>query len=329
MTLTTPQWIEATQAVDAATTILIVTHVKPDGDAIGSLMALTHILRERGKLVTPAVDDGVPEHLRYIPGTEGVISKLKGGKWDLMISVDASDEARTGVAGVWGRKRCPKVINLDHHPTNTMFGDLFIVVPDAVSSTEIVYDWMLHMGQSLAQPTAVALLTGLITDTRGLRTSNVKSRTLEIAQRLIEAGASLTEVVEKALDNTSYRTIQLWKRGLATVDMANGVIEATITQADLQEVGAVEATDYGLVSLLSGVNEAMVAIVYKEQPGNKVELSIRCKPGFDVGSVAFALGGGGHKQASGATIDGPLDDAKARVRPLLEEAVKQGTLTIV
>src|SRR5690606_29021244 len=119
-TMTLTNWNEATQAVDAANTILVVTHLKPDGDAIGSLLGLTNMLRERGKTVTAVVDDGVPDFLRYVPGADTVLPELTTGEWDVMISTDASDEERTGRAGIYGRAHSRIVINLDHHPTNTM-----------------------------------------------------------------------------------------------------------------------------------------------------------------------------------------------------------------
>src|SRR5512145_989397 len=122
------QWLAAAAAVEAASSILVVTHVSPDGDAIGSLLGLTLALRERGKKVTASVDDGVPDFLKHLPEAETVQGKLKHGRWDLMISVDASDEERTGVSGAFGRARSQQVINLDHHPTNTAFGDIFLVL---------------------------------------------------------------------------------------------------------------------------------------------------------------------------------------------------------
>src|SRR5688572_23568144 len=120
----------ATRAVEEAGSIVLITHVNPDGDAIGSIVGLANALRARGKIVDAVVDGGVPEYLRFLPGAETVTSVLSQGEWDLMISLDASDEARTGLAGEYGRAHSRKVLNIDHHATTTMFGDLQIVIPE-------------------------------------------------------------------------------------------------------------------------------------------------------------------------------------------------------
>jgi bifunctional oligoribonuclease and PAP phosphatase NrnA len=328
MTTNKLQWSEAAQAVESASSILLVTHVSPDGDAIGSLLGLTNALRERGKNVDAVVDGGVPDFLKFLPGAETVLEIVTVGEWDLMISLDSSDEARTGKSGIYGRAHSRTVINLDHHATNTMFGNIYLVIPEAVSATEIVARWLVEMRLPFTQAVALPLLTGLVTDTRGFRTSNVRSSTLEIAQRLIEAGASLTEITARVLDSMPFNALELWKQVMPSIEMSNTVISATITQADRLRAGVDQDTDGDLVSLLISVNQAMISVLFKEQLEGTVEISLRSKPGYDVAQVAFSLGGGGHKQASGATIEGPLDVAKARVMPLLYEAAKQGTLII-
>jgi len=310
-------WAGATQALRQAGSILIVTHVSPDGDAIGSLLALANALREMGKKVTAAVDGGVPEYLKFLPGARIVQGKLKRGKWDLMISIDASDEPRTGLVGEYGRAHCPQVINLDHHPTNVWFGDIFVVVPAAVSATEIVYDWLVYVEHPLSKRVAEPLLAGLVTDTLGFRTSNVTARTLEVAQMLIKAGAPLAEIVARALVSMPFNTLELWKHALTSVTLNDTVIAANVTLADLKDAKIEETTDRGLVGLLVSVDEAQIAVVFKELADGRVEISLRSKPGYDVSGVALGLGGGGHKQAAGATIDGPLDTARERVLALL------------
>jgi phosphoesterase RecJ-like protein len=321
----TTDWNAAAQAVDAAQTILLVTHIKPDGDAIGSLLGLANALRERGKSVEAAVDDGVPGFLMFLPGANTALSRLKKGTWDLMIAVDASDEERIGLAGAYGQAHSQKVINLDHHPTNTGFGDIHLIMPEAVSATEVIFEWLRRMGQPVSQDVAVPLLTGLVTDTLGFRTSNVRPSTLFVAQRLMEAGASLADIVARTLVSKSYSTIELWRQVLQSVRLQDSIIAATITRDDLKQAHLPDATDSGLVGLLIAVQEAAIAVVFKELVDGKVEISFRSKPGYDVAGVAFSLGGGGHKQASGTTIDGPLDAAQARVMPLLQEAIKEGT----
>ncbi len=318
----TIQWNEANEAVNTAASILIVTHVSPDGDAIGSMLGLANALRERGKQVTTAVDGGVPFVFNFLQNANTVVSKLESGEWDLMISVDASDEARTGLAGAYGRAHSKKVINLDHHETNTYFGDIFLVLSHAVSATEIIYYWLCEMPHPLSREVAIALMTGLVTDTIGFRTSNVQPSTLYVAQRLMEAGAPLHEIIQRVLESRPFGSVLLWKHGLQTVELSDKVVSAVITQESVKAAGVRDMTDAGLVGILNSVTDALIAVVFKETPEGRVELSIRAKTGLDISTVAVALGGGGHKVAAGATIDGPIEAAKARVLPLLQAIAK-------
>jgi phosphoesterase RecJ-like protein len=320
----TIDWKPASLAVAAAQTILIVTHVKPDGDAIGSLVGLANALREQGKRVDAAVDGGVPGAFLFLAGAEQVKSTLGPGNWDLMISVDASDEERTGLAGAFGFANSKQVINLDHHPTNTAFGDVLLVAPQAVSATEIIFTWLHQMGHQISPEVAAPLLTGLVTDTLGFRTSNVNPTTFDVARQLMEAGAPLHEIIQRTLVSRTYSTVELWRASLQSVKLHDSIISAVITRADLKRARLPEATDSGLIGFLIAVDEAAIAVVFKETTEGKIEISLRSKPGFDVSQVAFSLGGGGHTQASGATIDGPLEAAQACVMPLLQAAVKEG-----
>jgi phosphoesterase RecJ-like protein len=318
------QLAEAEAAIAAADSILLVTHIHPDGDAIGSLLGLTNALAARGKAVTAAVDEGTPDYLNFLPGADRVLAKPEGGPWSLLISLDASDEERTGEWGTYGRAHSRTVINVDHHPTNTGFGSIYLVDPGAVSTTEILFHWLTAVAAPLTTAVAVPLLTGLVTDTMGFSTSNVTARTLAIAQRLVEAGASLAEITARTLNSNPYATVVLWSRALQTVSLEGGVIAASISQADFQSVGLTEPSDSGLVSFLNTVNESQIAVTFRETSDGSVSISMRCKPGYDVSAVATALGGGGHRQAAGATIPGPLDAARERVLPLLRAAVEQG-----
>jgi bifunctional oligoribonuclease and PAP phosphatase NrnA len=323
-------WGGATALVDAAQTILIVTHVKPDGDAIGSMLGLGNALRERGKKVDAAVDGGVPDFAAFLPNAGTVAGKLESGQWDLMISVDVSDEDRYGQVGAYGRGHSGKLINIDHHPTNPLFGEAALVDATAVSTTEVIYEWLLKLGHPISKDVAVPLLTGLVTDTLSFRTSNVKPSTLGIAQQLMAAGASLTEINARTLDSKPYNVVKLWRETLPSMELNGQVISACIRQEDIKNAGVSElANSGGLVQLLINVNEAMIAVLFKELADGRIELSMRSKPGYDVASVALEIGGGGHKQAAGATIDGPLEVAKARVLPLLQQAAERGILNIV
>lgn len=319
-----PQWQAAAEAIYAAHSILIVGHIAPDGDAIGSLLGLALPLRGLGKTVTTAVDDGAPADLRFLPGSELIAASVKIGAFDLLVSVDSSDLERIGQAGAYGMANSRRSINLDHHPTNTRFGDIHLIAPRAVAACEIVYELLRFMGVDLDADAATALLTGLVTDTQGFRISATNSRTLEIAQDLMDRGAPLADIMAKTLNRRPYAEVALWQRVLPSVSLEAGLISATIRQRDIQSVGLRKMSDGGLVSYLVNVDQARVSVVFKELPDSQVEVAFRAKPGYDVASLALGLGGGGHTLASGCTIAGSLEEARERVLPLARLVIAEG-----
>jgi bifunctional oligoribonuclease and PAP phosphatase NrnA len=323
------EWQKATEAIQNAQTILIVTHISPDGDAIGSALGLANALMQMGKQVTVADDDGVPDYLRFLPHADSVVTALsEGAAWDVMISTDASDEQRTAEAGSYGRSNSKIVINIDHHVTNTYFGDIHLVVPSAVSATEIVFDWWEYIGIEWNYAIAMPLLTGLVTDTLGFRISSVTPRTLEVAQALMQQGASLPEAMARTLESRSWKEVTLWQRVLPRVVLHGQIVEAVITPADIEATGLNDMGDAGLVGFLRTIDEVVISVVFKQMSDNEIILSMRSKPGYDVAAVAFALGGGGHKQASGATVHGTLEAVRAKVLPMLQAAVAKGKLEV-
>lgn len=319
-----PPWRPAADAIKAARTILAVSHIAPDGDAIGSLLGISETLRALGKDVTAVIDDGVPSELEFVPQSGTILSIVEAGQFDLMITVDSSDLERIGVAGAYGMANSRTVINLDHHPTNTAFGNINLVIPQAVAAAEIVYDLVNYIGCPVTATAAYALLTGLVTDTQGFRISATNDRTLEIARALMQSGAPLSQIMAQTLNRRSYQEIVLWKLVLPSVAMSDGLIHAAITQSDIAQSGLDSTTDGGLVSHLVNVDQAKISIVFKELPDSRVEIGFRSKPGYDVASLAVRLGGGGHRQASGCTMDGTLAQVRDLVLPLAHQVISTG-----
>lgn len=316
-------WQAAADAIAAAQTVLVVSHVSPDGDAIGSLLGMAGALNGLGKIVTAAIDEGVPDELAFLPNSQVILPKLRRGEFDLMIALDSSDIERIGIVGKYGLAHSRRVINLDHHPTNTRFGDIQLVVPEAVAAAEVVFDLLQYAGWPLSRDVAFALLAGLVTDTQGFRISATSSRTLKIAQALMQAGAPLPEIMARTLNRRSFAEVALWQNALQSVQLQDGLISAAITQNDLKQANLPNMTDGGLVNHLVDVDAAKVAVVFKELP-TAVEISFRAKPGYDVGRLALALGGGGHVLAAGCTLAGSLEQAQKQVLPLTRKVIVEG-----
>jgi len=320
------EWEQATRMIAAARRVLVVTHVAPDGDAIGSLMGLSHLLRAQGRDVTLAVDEGVPAYLSFLAGADTVQAQLTQGQWDVLVMVDCADAERAGEVGRYAQAHSAQLINVDHHPTNPMFGTARLVLPAACSTAEVIYLWAVQADWPIQADAAQALLTGLVTDTLGFRTSAVVPQTLHIAQILMEAGASLSAIMAHTLDSRSYQEVRAWQAIMPTISLEGQVIYAEASLASAEGYGLAKVEDGGIVQWLNQVNEAMIAAVFKEKEPQMIRVSLRCKRGYNVSDVAKQFGGGGHVQAAGLTFQGTLAEAKAAILPLLHEAAARGQL---
>ncbi len=287
------QWNDAKDLIVAASRIVAVTHVSPDGDAIGSLMALTLALRDIGKDVTPVVDGGVPPYLQFIPGWEGIrteVAAVNDAHADLVISLDASDVQRIGEVGKAALALGVPLIMLDHHRTNTLFGTVNLLNIDAPASAEVVLDLIDQLEIKLTPEIARCLLTGIVTDTLCFRVSSVTGDTLGKAHRLMAAGASLSTITQKTVMRRSTASFRLWAQVMPTIQIADHVIWVVIDQAARQAAHYDEEGDGGLVGLLIEADEAYVSASFREKADGKVELGFRSVPGFQCGAGRARIG---------------------------------------
>jgi bifunctional oligoribonuclease and PAP phosphatase NrnA len=289
--------------VARAERFLIISHIRPDGDAVGSLLSLGLILEELGKEVNLVLEDGVPLVFHHLKGVDRVYREA-AGVYDLIIVVDSSDIERIGeVLDEYGEPD----VNIDHHPTNTHFAKLNLVREDAVATVEIIYDLVLALSYPIDLPIAEALLTGLLTDSLGFRTSNTNSRTLRIAAELMEKGANLQDLYLKAMLEKSIEAVRYWGKGLSRIQKEDRLVWTSLTLADRAEVDYPGRDDADLVNILTRIRDIDICIVFVEQTDGAVKVSWRSKPGFDVARIATQFGGGGHKPAAGAEIKGDLE----------------------
>jgi phosphoesterase RecJ-like protein len=320
-------WDKAKTLLDGAQRIILLTHITPDGDAIGSSLGLGHALRSRGKQITWAVDEGAPGNLRFLPGADQIQKSLNGAQADLAIVTDCSDERRMGEIGKAVRALNLPLINLDHHITNTLFADANLVDALTAAAAEGVLDWLDRLEIPLTLEAAQCLLCGLVTDTLCFRTDNTTAATLNKAQRLMTAGGDLSAIVQRTVSRIPAAVVRLWGLVMPTVRLEDHVIWVKIAQAASKTAGAPAGKDGGLVSLLLQADDAYIACVLTESEA-VTEISLRAVPGFDVSGAALSLGGGGHKLAAGAPVSGSLDEVEARVIPLLKAAARVGKPTI-
>ncbi len=312
---------QASQLILSAHHPLLICHVAPDGDAVGSMVGLGRALRQMGLEPTLACADPVPARFNYILDLETVVQDV-GDSFDLVISLDCSDLVRLGRFTEMQAFDNVPLLNIDHHVTNLNFGDVNLVDARASSTAEIVLRLLEYMAVPIDAELAICLLTGIVTDTRGFRTSNVTTQVMEAALRLMNAGASLPYITQRGLDRRSSAAILLWREALASLHVKNRVAWATISLAMRQAANYVGNGDAGLVSFLVSADDADIAAVFVEREDGRVEVSFRAVPGFDVARVALQFGGGGHALAAGCNLSGPLEEAQSRVLAVLQDLVR-------
>jgi len=294
----------------AAKKIVIASHVRPDGDAIGSLLGLGLALRDAGKSVQMILADGVPSSFKYLEGSE-LIKKEVSGEHDAFITVDCADFKRTGkIFEHFGQPD----INIDHHKTNEKFGKLNLIEAEEVATSAILTNHLPEWGLKITKPVAAALLTGIITDTLGFRTSNITPEALRQAATLMEFGVDMPDIYMRALVTKSFPAARYWGAGLSSLQSKNGIVWGALTLADRKAAGYGGNDDADLINMISAIDGNKVGMIFVEQSDNHVKISWRALVSdVDVSQVAKHFRGGGHTAAAGADIAGVLSEVQKEV----------------
>jgi phosphoesterase RecJ-like protein len=310
---------QAHQIIQTSQNILVISHIRPDGDAVGSVLGLGLALQATGKNVQMILEDGVPKSFRHLVGSDQM-QKRAEDEFDCSIVVDCSDLSRTGKLFSDGSQ---PDINIDHHNTNLNFARVNLVNAKAAATTEILSQLLPEWDLAIEVPVAEAFLTGLITDTLGFRVASMSPNTLRVAADLFEAGANLPELYDKALLTRSFKAARYWGSGLASLQLEDRLLWTQLTIEDRHAANYPGRDDADLINILQTVEDADIFVIFIEQNNDSVKVSWRARPGFDVSQVALQFGGGGHKPAAGAEIQGSIDEVVAEVltatRPLLNE----------
>ena len=307
-----------TEAVDAsikerlgdARKILITGHIRPDGDAVGSMLGLGLALLRAGKDVQMVLPAGLPHAFDHLQGSE-LIEKEVEGEIDLFISVDCADFHRIHEdLQSFGYPH----INIDHHISNTNYAEINLVEADSVATASILTEHLPAWGLEIRRPSAAALLTGLITDTLGFRTLNMNPKAFRQAATLMEIGVDLPDLYYQALISRSFKAARYWGTGLTNLERDGQMVWAVLSLKDRKAVKYRGNDDADLINVLSSIEKSPIALIFVEQSGGGVKVSWRARgEEWDVAHVAAQFGGGGHRAAAGATIEGVLDEIKPRV----------------
>lgn len=317
--------MEAIQrSIQDANHILVVTHVGPDGDALGSLTAVATALSQWNKSFTLVCDDLLPRRFDYLPFSDQIQQQPDTAvAYDLLIAVDCGDESRMGKAFADLHGERPFIINIDHHITNTNFGDINHIEGHATSTAEILYRLFHTFGLTFTPNLALSLLTGLVTDTLGFRTNNVTAQSLKVAGELVDAGADLNLIMTRTMTVKPLSTVQFWQVGLNKMKIDNGLVWTSISREEREAVGYLSSGTAGLVNMLADIEQAAAGVVLIEADDGTVRVGFRCRPPYNVSEVAMNLGGGGHALAAGCTLPGPLAKAESMVVALTKDSIRQ------
>jgi phosphoesterase RecJ-like protein len=267
-------------------------------------------LLDAGKQVQVVLTDGIPTNFKKLPGAEMVQIKADG-EFDLIVSVDCSDLKRIGNA--LDGYHAPDII-IDHHVTTEAFGTLNLVEPEAVATASVLTRHMRDWGLVITPAIAANLITGLVTDTLGFRTSNTSPESLRQAADLLELGVDMSSLYYRSLVRRTFEEAKYWGAGLSSLERVDGIIWATLTLADRRDSGYIGNDDGDLINIVSAIDDAEIAIMFVEQNAGKTKISWRgLKPHVDVSLVARQFNGGGHKAAAGAELSGSLIEVQARI----------------
>lgn len=304
--------------------ILCISHVGPDGDAVGSLLGMGYILEHLGKNPTVSLQDQLTDSLGESPGAHKIIGPSQvADTYDLIVVLDASSPDRMGTIFREDVHNDIPMVVIDHHVTNTYFGSVNWVAPDCAATCQMLVYLADALDVPLEGALAEVLLTGLVTDTLGFRTHGTDDRVLEAAMRLVRGGASLSDITARTLNRRPFSVLQLWGKALQDVKLEGGVIWAMVTRDQVNDVGNPDG-DMRLSSTLITAAEADISAAFTEMVDGDgrpcVECSFRAKPEFDVSKVALELNGGGHPAASGCTVSGELTETVERIVGLLKAA---------
>ncbi len=319
---TSPEIQPIVDALRARRRFVVSSHARPDGDSIGSQLAIAYALRAMGQDVEVAVvnADPAPPPLMAFPGVSDIrIAPRADGEFDAAIIMECGDLARTGVAGL---ERF-FVINIDHHPGNTGFGQINWFDDRAAACAEMVYDLVRALGVPLSKEIATHVYLAILTDTGSFHHSNISPRTFDICRACLEAGVDPVLVARQVYDSNDMGRLKLFGAVLNVmqVDRSGRIAALHVDREMTRAAGGTYEDTEGLVNLPLTVKDIQAVVFFKQEQDDEYRVSLRSKGDIDVNAIAKVFGGGGHKNASGCTVSGPIDALRRMLVEKIEHAI--------
>jgi phosphoesterase RecJ-like protein len=321
MTNNPPELQQIVDAIRARHRFVISSHSRPDGDSIGSQLAAAYALRSLGKVVTIVNADPAPAPLMQFPGVPSItIADHVEGHYDAAIIMECGDLARTGVAGL----ERSFVVNIDHHPGNTGYGQINWYDPAAAACGEMVFDLVRALGVELTLDIATHVYLAILTDTGSFHYSSISTRTFDICRATLEAGVDPVMVARNVYDSNNMGRLKLFGAVLSAMQLdSSGRIAIVYLDHEMARAagGTYDDTE-GLINLPLTVKEIQAVVFFKQIEGEEYRVSMRSKGDIDIGAVSKEFGGGGHKNAAGCTVKGGIDALQKLFVEKIEDAIE-------
>lgn len=299
------------ELIRGARRVLIPLHLSPDGDSVGSALAMASACRHLGSRATVVSSDPPPRLYRYLHGWEEIRRPDDvGPDHDMLMLLDCSSVSRVGrVRDVFACTGLPLTVTIDHHRTGVLVGDFQWIDPEAAATAEMVFDWMVRSGVPIDSRVAAALYTGIATDTGFFAFSNTTASTLARASALVHRGVKPHEVHCWVNEDRPLRTVRILGRALDKMqaEMGGRLVWTLVTADDLRDKGAVAGDTEGVINHLRAVSGTEMCVIFVEAETGHVKMSFRSRERVDVSAVASRFGGGGHARAAGAKIKGDTE----------------------
>lgn len=318
---------EIVAAMRSAQRIAVVAHVRPDGDAVGSVLGLALSLRALGKDVIALLEDGVPSNLAFLPGTDTVIQPgSEPLQVDLAIALDTATHERIGAKCKALLDPAPMLVNIDHHPTNPRYGTLNLIDSDSPATGQIIYNLLTEHGLPIDDAVRQNLFVAISTDTGSFQYSATNARSHRIAAEMIEAGLDTARLAQLTYQSYPLRRLALMRDMLNHMQFrADGRIVSWQLKQQLMDDIAMDPGDTeGLIDTLRMIDSVVSCVIFEDVEGGKVRVSARSKDSrLDVSVICAQFGGGGHRMASGARLKGPIEEAAEKFLQALEHEVRR------
>ncbi|MFW6162906.1 MAG: DHH family phosphoesterase [Planctomycetota bacterium] len=306
-------WDDLIELIETHHRFLLTTHINPDGDAIGSLVALGGFLEEQGKTTLKVIEHPVPPDCAFLD-PEGLVRQYEPERddpdiaaCDMAVVLDVGALDRVGRLQHSLRRHAVPIACIDHHVTNNGFADANVIDAHAASTASLILDLIRATGHEPSPPVAQALFVGLATDTGWFRFPNTTAAAFGHAAALVEAGADVPGLYRRIHENHSAARMRLLGLALADLrtDCGGRLVWTTLTGAHFERTGAAPAETEGVIDTVRKVGGAEIIVLFRERPDGGTRVSLRSKDDLDVSALAARFGGGGHRQAAGIALDDP------------------------